>query len=269
MKLKRVIELLEQLSPVRYAEDWDNVGLLFGDDEQEIKHIMLALDATDYVVEQAVNQNVDLLLTHHPMIFKSIKQINNHSMVGRRLLKLASGQIAYYAMHTNFDIKGGMAELAERKLGLMDAVPLETTIVEEGHAEGIGRVGYLKKPIKVTELADLIKEKYGLKNVILYGNKEREVHKIAICPGSGKSEIGCALEAKADVLVTGDIGHHDGIDAVDQGLLILDATHYGLEHVFVEYMDEYLMSLPEIQEAGKVEGLHITCMDTGSPVTIL
>ena len=118
MRLKKILEWLEELSPVTYAEEWDNVGLLVGDDEQEIKRIVIALDASDSVIKQAVELQADLVLTHHPMIFKPVKQINNHSMIGRRILALASNRIAYYAMHTNFDIKGGMAELAAEKLDL-------------------------------------------------------------------------------------------------------------------------------------------------------
>jgi dinuclear metal center YbgI/SA1388 family protein len=262
MKLKDLIRYLEQLSPVQYAEDWDNVGLLLGDDTQEVTRVMIALDATDYVVEQAVLQKVDVLLTHHPMIFKPVKQINNHSMVGRRLLKLAGHHIAYYAMHTNFDIKGGMAEIAARRIGLTDMEPLEVTAVEQGVPEGIGRVGHLPEAMTVREIAEDIKQKFGLKNVILYGNKSNKVWKIAICPGSGKSEIQNALAAGAELLITGDIGHHEGIDALDQGLMILDATHYGLEHIFIEFMAGYLSALQN-------QDLQIICMDVGSPIEVL
>lgn len=265
MKVKDIIKYLEQLSPVQYAEDWDNVGLLLGDDEQTVKHIMVALDATDYVVEQAVARHVDLLLTHHPMVFKPIKQINNHSMVGRRLLKLAGSRISYYAMHTNFDIKGGMAELASRKLGLIDTEPLDVTIVEQDVPEGIGRVGHLPEAMPVIDIATLVKQKFDLKNVILYGDKLKKVWKVAISPGSGKSEIQNALAAKAELLITGDIGHHEGIDAVDQGLMILDATHYGLEHIFIDFMAEYLESILRDRQ----EDIKISRMDTGSPIEIL
>lgn len=266
MKLYEIINRMEALSPITYAEDWDNVGLLVGDENGEIRHIMIALDASDYVIEQAVEQKADLLLTHHPMIFKPLKQINNRSMIGRRILKLASHGIAYYAMHTNFDIKGGMAELAAEKLQLIDTVPLEITAVVDGCTEGIGRTGMLPEPLTVTELAEKVKEKFDLKNVILYGSADETVHKISICPGSGKSEIQNALEQKADILITGDIGHHEGIDAVDMGLMILDATHYGLEHIFIDFMAEYLKA--QLEEAGE-GAIQITCLDTGSPITIL
>lgn len=267
MKLSEIMNYLEALSPTTYAEEWDNVGLLVGDEDKDVRHIMIALDASDYVIEQAVEQKVDLLLTHHPMIFKPLKKINNRSMIGRRILALASHEIAYYAMHTNFDIKGGMAELAAEKLGITDTVPLEVTLVtEDGQPEGIGRTGLLPNPLGIPELAEKVKKEFGLKNVILYGGQTRMVHKISVCPGSGKSEIQNAINQGADILITGDIGHHEGIDAVDMGLLIMDATHYGLEHIFIAFMEKYLQ---EKIEENTSEAIHITCLDTGSPITIL
>lgn len=288
MELRTIMQWLEELSPLQYAEEWDNVGLLLGDEKQEIGHIMIALDASDYVIEQAIAQKADLLLTHHPLIFRAIKQVNNHSLTGRRLWKLATHQIAYYAMHTNFDIKGGMADLAGERLGLSGAEPLEITTGEGTSAEGIGRVGDLDEVLTVTELATQIKERFDIPHVMVYGDISRRVSRVAISPGSGKSEIGYAIDAGAQVLVTGDIGHHEGIDAVDMGLVIIDATHYGLEHIFIEFMADYIRRRyegscenysPKLQRRsndlsdsavdGEENALRITCMDTGSPIVIL
>ena len=265
MKVKDVMHWCEELSPVQYAEDWDNVGLLLGDKEAEVRKIMIALDASDYVIDRAVEEKVDLLLTHHPMIFHSIKQITTDSMIGRRLWKLAGQGISYYAMHTNFDIKGGMAELAADRIGLQTTRPLDVTAVEAEQPEGIGRVGRLSEAMTVEELAMLIKEKFDLKNVMIYVGLERTVYKVAICPGSGKSEIQNAIKEGAEVLVTGDIGHHEGIDAVDMGLTIIDATHYGLEHIFIEYMAGYIRTC--MQNAD--EEIPVVCVDTGVPLKIV
>ncbi len=284
MKLRTIIQWLEELSPLQYAEDWDNVGLLLGDEDQEIHHIMIALDASDYVIEQAVRQKVDLLLTHHPMIFRAVKQLNNHSLTGRRIWKLATNGTACYAMHTNFDIKGGMAELAGERLELLNPQPLEITTGEGESAEGIGRVGNLDQVLTVKELAEQVKERFHIPHVMVYGDVYQRVSRVAIAPGSGKSEISHALDADAGVLITGDIGHHEGMDAVDMGLAIIDATHHGLEHIFIDFMADYIQRRhagscenynPRMR--GGVEALKedntnelvITVMDTGSPVAIL
>ena len=120
MHIKEVIGILEEQSPVSYALEWDNVGLLAGDSEKEINRIYIALDATDEAVDAAIAAQADLLLTHHPLIFKGMKKIVSDHFIGRRLMKLIANDVAYYAMHTNFDVKG-MADLSSAILGLEDA----------------------------------------------------------------------------------------------------------------------------------------------------
>ena len=132
---------------------------------------------------------------------------------------------------------------------------------ETKDGEGIGEVGYLPAATTVTALVVLIKEKFDLKNVILYGNPNDTVEKIAICPGSGKSVINEAVQKKADCLITGDIGHHEGLDANEMGLTILDASHYGLEHIFMHIMYEYLK--------GYCMDVEIGIADVGVPFSIL
>ena len=113
MKCSEIITLLEQEYGKEYACDWDNVGLLAGRRDKEVKKILLALDATDEVVEQAAEGAYDMLITHHPMIFGAIKRVTDEDMVGRRLLSLIRSDISYYAMHTNYDTRG-MADLTAR-----------------------------------------------------------------------------------------------------------------------------------------------------------
>ena len=110
MECSEITALLEQEYGKEYACDWDNVGLLAGRRDKEVKKILLALDATDEVVECAVEGSYDMLITHHPMIFGSIKRVTDEDMVGRRLLSLIRNDISYYAMHTNYDTRG-MADL--------------------------------------------------------------------------------------------------------------------------------------------------------------
>lgn len=233
------MQILEEQSPVSCACDWDNVGLLAGDPEKEVKRIYVALDATDEVIEEAINQKADMILTHHPMIFKGMKRITTEDFIGRRLIKLIQNDIAYYAMHTNFDVRG-MADLAAAMIGLEDCSVLEVTGVVDGIEEGIGKVGSLMEPMTLRKCAKFVEAAFSLEQVKVFGNPEAVVQRAAISPGSGKSEIGNAIQAGAQVLITGDIDHHDGIDAVAQGLCIIDAGHYGLEHIFVSYMKDYL-----------------------------
>ena len=124
MLLKEVIAELEALSPPDFAEKWDNSGLMCGREKKEINKILLAVDATDEVVEEAILSEADLLLTHHPLIFPTISSVTEKDIVGRRLLKLIQADICCYAMHTNFDVIG-MADEAADKLNLLDRKVLD------------------------------------------------------------------------------------------------------------------------------------------------
>ena len=104
MKCREIIENIEKSYPRNYALEWDNVGLLAGSHEKEVRRIYVALDATDEVIEAAIAAGADLLVTHHPMIFSPVSRITDEDFIGRRLLRLIQGNIAYYAMHTNYDV---------------------------------------------------------------------------------------------------------------------------------------------------------------------
>ena len=239
MECKKVIELLEKQSPKSYACDWDNVGLLVGREDKEIQKIYIALDATDEAIEEAIANGADMLLTHHPMIFKGMKRVTQEDFIGRRIIRLIQNDMVYYAMHTNFDVMG-MADLAADYLGISDTRVLEITSVSETGEEGIGRYGSLKKEMTVRECCEEVKQAFSLENVKVFGDLERKVKTAAISPGSGKSVISNALQAGVDVLITGDIDHHEGSDAVAQNMTVIDAGHYGVEHIFIPYMEQYL-----------------------------
>ena len=239
MNCRKIIEILQEQSPERYACSWDNVGLLVGDYEKEVKTIYIALDATDDTVLRAIEAGTDLLLTHHPMIFKGLKQVNTEDFIGRRIIALIKNDISYYAMHTNFDVKG-MAQLGAQRMELKDCQVLDVTCWHEQEPEGIGTVGELPGEMTVADCAGKVKEVFGVDLVKIYGRPDQRIKRAAICPGSGKSVIGKAIEAGAQALITGDIDHHEGIDSAAQGLAIIDAGHYGVEKMFVPYMKEYL-----------------------------
>ena len=240
MKLKDVMIKLEELSPLAMAEEWDNSGLMCGRKDKEVSSVLLAVDATDEVIEEAVLSGTDLLLTHHPLIFKGIKSVTEDSITGRRLLKLIQADVACYAMHTNFDVIG-MADEAADRLGLKDPEVLEVTFEDSLSKEGIGRCGDLGTSMSLKECAEMVKEVFLVENVRVYGNLKDRVRRVAVSPGSGSHMAEYALKCKADVLITGDIDHHEGIDAVAEGLNIIDAGHFGLEKIFVNYMKDYFM----------------------------
>lgn len=243
MRCSELMEKLEELAPKSLACDWDNPGFLAGRSDKEIKKVLIALDATDRVVEQAVQEQADLVLTHHPLIFRALKQVNDGNFISRRIVKLLQADISYFAMHTNFDAAPGcMADLAAARIGIQDGEPLEVTGEIDGEAVGIGKSGTLRTPAALDVLAKQVKDAFGLPFVLVYGSEAvgDTVSRVAISPGAGGSMIRYALEKRAEVLITGDIGHHDAIDAAAEGLAIIDAGHYGLEHIFIPFMEEYV-----------------------------
>lgn len=239
MKCEEVLTILRQAAPEHYACDWDNVGLLVGSSKKEVKRIYLALDATDEVVDEAVSCQADLLVTHHPLIFSGLKRVTDEDFIGRRIKKLIAHDISCYAMHTSFDV-AAMADLAADRLGLLEQEVLEDMFEENGVKKGIGKIGDFGAEMTLSSCAELVKKAFHIPNVKVFGDLDKKVKRAATCPGSGKSEIPFALKKGAQVYITGDIDHHDGIDAVAGGLCIIDAGHYGLEHIFVPYMKEYL-----------------------------
>lgn len=247
MRCSDVIGRLEKLAPAALACDWDNPGLQAGRTEKEIRRVLVALDMTDEVVEQAILEGVDMIVTHHPLIFKPLKLVNDQNFISRRILKLLQADICYFAMHTNFDVTpGGMADLAAAQLGMTAEAPLEITGEVDGEAVGIGKVGVLPEAISLECLARQVKERFGLPFVTVYGMDAitEPIVRVAVSPGAGGSMIDCGLKAQVQVLITGDIGHHSGIDAVANHMAVIDAGHYGLEHIFIPFMEHYLKQIP-------------------------
>jgi dinuclear metal center YbgI/SA1388 family protein len=242
MKCREVIHILEELAPTRYACSWDNVGLLLGRRDKEVKKLYLALDVTDEVLDEVIGGGYDMLITHHPILFRPVSRINDDDYLGRWMLRLLAQDISCYALHTNFDISPGcMGDLAAERLGLKAERPLEITVPDAEHPQGVGRIGTLEEEVTVGELCEKVKKAFGLPFVTLYSaNEDRPAKRIAISPGSGKGMTKIAEEAECDVLISGDFGHHDGMDAVAAGISVINAGHYGLEHIFMEFIEEFL-----------------------------
>lgn len=247
MQCKEIMAKIEAYYPKHAALGFDHVGLQAGRSDKEVRRIYLALDATEEVICDALAAHADLLVTHHPLIFSPLHAVTDEDFVSRRILKMIRNDLSYYAMHTNYDVLG-MAALAAGKMNLRDAKVLDVTMECNGKEEGIGRVGRLDRSMTLRECCAYVKQCLGLDHVKVFGDLSRKVEILAISPGSGKSAVAPAVAGGADVLVTGDIGHHDGLDALEQGLMIIDAGHYGTEYMFLTDMEAFLKKqLPEIQ----------------------
>ena len=216
-----LVELLEELMPSNLAEDWDNVGLMLGRKGKTVKKILLALDLTKEVVEQAIAQKADLIVTHHPAIFKKLKRVVDNDWQQDLLLTLAEHGIAVYSAHTNLDcVSTGVNDVLAKLLKLEDA-----DVLDEGN--GLGRIGTVEE-MSLTDYAQLVKASLKADYVVV-GDAGKTVRKVAVCGGAGSDLIDLALAKGADTLVTGDVKYHSAQQAVFSGLNIIDAGHQPTE----------------------------------------
>ena len=266
-----ITEKLEQLAPKAAACDWDNPGLLVGRSDREVSRIYVALDASCAVVDAAIDAGCDLIVTHHPIIFRGVKSINDQSALGLKLLDLIQNGVSVFSMHTNFDsCPGGMADivcaaLGLRKTGLMEPTGFLPKDTQNGAAEGlqlrvveterdvnpdaygIGFTAELPELLSAAELAARVKACFGLPFVQYY-DAGMPIRRIACCPGSGRGELKEVLSLGVDAFLSGDMGHHEGLDLCEEGISLLDAGHYGLEHIFVHYIAGFLRTqFPEAE----------------------
>ena len=249
MKCKDITKIIEETFPLTAALSFDHVGLQAGREDKEVKKIYIALDATSEVIEHAVEYGADMIITHHPLIFSPLETVTDRDFIGRRIVKMIQNDISYYAMHTNYDVVR-MAELAAEIFELEDIKVLDTTIPENENSKemGIGKIGKLKEAVTLEKCALMVKERLGLDGVKISGDKEKIIKTFAICPGSGKDAVEPAIEKGADVLVAGDMGHHSAVDALERGLSVIDAGHYGTEYIFIDDMKKYVeRTFPDIE----------------------
>lgn len=332
-KVAHLMQWMEERAPQRLAETWDNPGLMWGHPQSEVRHVLLAVDGTDAVLEEAVRKDAGLVVLHHPSIWEDVKHLRTDQALGRRVELCLRHGIAVFAAHTNYDAAAdGVSDALARRLGLaevtvldvtardplqklvvfvpfghedrvrdamaqagagwigkyshcsfqvrglgtflphegadpfigsvgrlerVDEVRLETVVTasisrrvvaamlrahpyeevaydlipldNDGPALGVGRLGGLADALPLADLARRVKEVCRVPAVRLVGDPQRPVRWIAVCGGSGGDLLQAASRAGADVLITGDLDHHEALEALDLGLAVVDAGHFGTE----------------------------------------
>ncbi len=245
MKVREIMSLLDSIAPFANQAEWDNSGLIVGDMNADVKKIVVSLDATDEVVEQAIQAKADLLITHHPLVFAPILKVNSENFITNRMLKLAQNKVNYIAMHTNID-KTALADVADELLNINKERAIEVDINSEDKKSGFGSIGKFmnanKELVNITLRDAVIRTKNAFQREVVnvYGDLDTVVTKVAVCTGSGKSMIEECIKEKCDLLITGDITYHAALDALAQGLSIIDASHFGTEIVFADLVITFL-----------------------------
>lgn len=222
--LKQVIDVLETLYPLRYAEEWDEPGLIVGDLSAPVQHIVFAADPTADVVNKAWQMGADLLITHHPLFFRSVHEVSGLGTRGDIVRTLYQSNCALWVGHTNADAAyRGVGQAAADLLGLVDQkplVPIDDPSAE--YAVGLGRVGRLAEPTTLRQFAQHVFnqiDEYGMttaQGIQVAGPLDALVRTVAVMPGSGDSMFDEVRGAGVDVYVTSDLRHHPALDALEQ-----------------------------------------------------
>ena len=210
--LENLCSTLGHIAPLRLAESWDNVGLLVGDRQRSITRVMTCLTISPNVVQEAIDENVDVIVVHHPLPFKALQRITADTIPGKMLLQLIAAEVAIYSAHTAFDsASNGINQMWAESLGLQNCKPL---IESDDPTElGAGRVGTLSQPMTLIELVSKTSNHVGATVPRRVGAADQAVNKVAFACGSGGTFLPAAARAGCDALITGEATFHTCFEA--------------------------------------------------------
>lgn len=232
-EVRDIYRFLDEIAPFDTQEDFDNAGFLVGRGDREVKKVLVALDVTLEVAEEAVRLGAELIVAHHPVIFNPVKSVTDGTVTGRILLALTEGGVAAICAHTNLDAAhGGVNGCLARALELSDIGQLcQAGVDGKGRPYGIGRVGTVHRPgLSAGEYAAFVKEKLG-SACVRFVDGGRPVEKVAVGGGACGSMLEDALALGCDTFVTADLKYNNFLDARAMGLNLLDAGHFPTENV--------------------------------------
>ena len=238
MKVYEIAELIEKVAPKTLAYEWDNVGLLVGDKNKEIKKIFVTLDTNLATVHQAINAGADMIISHHPIFFDPLKKIEYGTPQGDLVRLLIKNDMPLYAAHTNMDVaEGGINDKLAEIFQLSDVKVLET--VSDNPSVGLGRYGKGKREVNFSSFTEI--SKMLLRTPIRYaGDGGKIIKNIAVAGGACADLAALAKSKGCDVLITSDVKYHEMIDAYELGICMIDAGHYPTEICVLEIFEDIL-----------------------------
>jgi dinuclear metal center YbgI/SA1388 family protein len=250
-KIRDFIQILEAVAPPHLQESYDNAGLIVGHPDTVCTGVLFTLDSTESVVEEARRKNCNLIVAHHPIVFRGLKRINGYTYVERTIINAIRQDIAIYAIHTNLDnvlyrgVNGKMAEkIGLTNLRILQPRPGTTDI-------GAGAIGELPEPVQPLSFLQMLKERFHCGVVRHTRILAQPIRRVALCGGAGSFLTGEARRAGADILVTADFKYHEFFDAEDE-IMIADIGHYESE----QFTNELLFGI--ISEKFPTFALHLS-----------
>ena len=272
MKVKDIATLIEHYAPLQLQESYDNAGLQLGNPEQEVTGIVTTLDVTEATVALAIDKGANLIVSHHPLLFRATKQINpQRDYISRVIISAIKHDIAVYSAHTNLDnAPEGVNDRIARLLGLTDTRPLaqlpaqQTSGLPADYASrcGSGKVGDLPEPMTIGDFASMLKNRFhidALQGNVADMDKDRKIRRVALCGGAGDEFIADAIQARADVFVTGEVSYHLYFGHPE--ILVLCGGHFETEQYTADLLRDIIVR--------EYRDLPVTIGPKSSPVVTL
>ncbi len=236
MNKEKLIRIIEGISPGDAAESWDNCGWQVNCAGQEIKTVLVALEVTHQVIDEAIEEGAEMILTHHPLLFSGIKKVDESDVTGGYLFRLIQSGISVYSCHTSFDkAAGGNNDYMGQLLELRNIRPFDRD-------NGLCRKGETPFEITFAELKHRAAEAFAVDESQFrsIGDLSSSITTVGWCTGAGSEFIRDAFDEGCDLYITGDVKYHEAQMAKEMGICVLDAGHYGSEKIFTENMAEQL-----------------------------
>lgn len=235
--VRDIYVLLDQVFPYNLAEKWDNSGFVCGDKNAEVTSVLISLDITLEVIEEARELGCNLIISHHPIIYDGIKSVTTEDLTGKKLTALIKNNIAAISCHTNLDIaENGVNDTLAKKCGLQNV----NVFLDVGTNQFLGRIGEVEKT-NIADFAEKVKTALGC-NGLRYCDGGKAVQKVAVIGGAGGSFYQEAIKAGADTFVSGDCKYSNFLPSYEIGLNLIDAGHFQTENLITEILREALLS---------------------------
>jgi dinuclear metal center YbgI/SA1388 family protein len=252
LTVKKIMEFINDFAPFNLAESWDNSGLQAGDPDGSVQKILVSLDVTMAVMEAARDWGADLVLSHHPLQISPSKSIDFNKMPGSAIAMAARERISILSAHTNLDkAADGLNDYFAGIMGVDcdQSLDFDPKTKDSGDSaerlQGIGRIGHLKAPLSLRELALQVKERFRIKHLRVIGDLDLHVNTVALCTGSGGSLLDCFLASSADVYITGDIKYHEARQVEMHHKGLIDVGHFASEAIVVDLLESSLAKAVE------------------------
>ena len=235
MNIREIIDALERFAPLPLQDDYDNSGLQVGTTETEVSGALLCLDVTRQVVDEAIRNGCNLIVSHHPLLFRPLKRLTDDS-IGSIVMDAVRAGITIYACHTNLDnVSNGVNLRIARVLGLTEVRPLD----ERPDGNGAGIIGTFPEPLSGQELLAIVKERFGVTCIRHNGELGRPIRRMAVCGGAGAFLTDKAVARGADAFMTGEIGYHRFF-GYDGTIKLIEAGHFESEQFTVDLLADIL-----------------------------